>query len=89
MYEIEIALLRGNVAERFGPEFLQEVEELHSFFTKQEIDPRRYVLDVWELLKNDAKAKRQIRVNRWNGCMTMFWRPGFSRSLARRRLISV
>lgn len=31
MYEVEIALLRGNVAERFGAEFLQELEELHAF----------------------------------------------------------
>ncbi|WP_339222816.1 deoxyribonuclease IV [Paenibacillus sp. FSL H8-0332] len=58
MYEVEIALLRGNVAERFGAEFLQELEELHAFFAKQELDSRRYVLDVWELLKNDAKAKK-------------------------------
>ncbi|MEK5034238.1 deoxyribonuclease IV [Paenibacillus sp. FSL R7-0302] len=58
MYEVEIALLRGNVAERFGAEFLRELEELHAFFAKQELDSRRYVLDVWELLKNDAKAKK-------------------------------
>lgn len=58
MYEVEIALLRGNVAERFGAEFLQELEELHAFMDKQELDSRRYVLDVWELLKNDAKAKK-------------------------------
>ncbi|MBT2292337.1 deoxyribonuclease IV [Paenibacillus albidus] len=58
MYEVEIALLRGNVAERFGAEFLQEVEELHAFFAKMEMDSRQYVLDVWNLLKNDAKAKK-------------------------------
>ncbi|WNS41028.1 deoxyribonuclease IV [Paenibacillus sp. MMS20-IR301] len=58
MYEIEIALLRGTVAERFGAEFLSQVEELHAFFAKQELDSRRYVLDIWELLKNDAKAKK-------------------------------
>lgn len=58
MYEVEIALLRGNMAERFGAEFLQDVEELHAFFAKQELDSRKYVLDVWELLKNDAKAKK-------------------------------
>lgn len=58
MYEVEIALLRGDVAERFGPEFMQEVEMLQVFFAKQELDSRQYVLDVWELLKNDAKAKK-------------------------------
>ncbi|AHV96109.1 deoxyribonuclease IV [Paenibacillus sabinae] len=58
MYEAEIALLRGNVQERFGGEFLAQVEELHAFFAKQELDPRKYVLDVWNVLKNDAKAKK-------------------------------
>ncbi|WP_150265715.1 deoxyribonuclease IV [Paenibacillus tepidiphilus] len=58
MYEVEIALLRGSVAERFGPKFLEDVEALHSFFAKQEIEGRQYVLDVWQLLKNDAKAKK-------------------------------
>lgn len=58
MYEVEIALLRGNVTERFGAEFLKEVEELQGFFAKLELDPRQYVLDIWNLLKNDAKAKK-------------------------------
>lgn len=58
MYEIEIALLRGNVAERFGNSFISEVEETGSFFNKQNIDPRAFVLDIWSLLKNDAKAKK-------------------------------
>lgn len=58
MYEVEIALLRGDVAGRFGNGFIREVEELSSFFKKQEIDPRAFVLDIWSLLKNDAKAKK-------------------------------
>ncbi|MFP4976074.1 deoxyribonuclease IV [Paenibacillus sp. CN-4] len=58
MYEAEIALLRGQTAERFGQEFMGQVEELHEFFGKQDIDPRRFVLDTWTLLKNDAKAKK-------------------------------
>lgn len=58
MYEAEIALLRGQTAERFGQEFMGQVEELHDFFGKQDIDPRRFVLDTWTLLKNDAKAKK-------------------------------
>ncbi|WP_379132489.1 deoxyribonuclease IV [Paenibacillus sp. sgz500958] len=58
MYEVEIALLRGNVAERFGPEFLADVQELRTFFEALEIDRRQYVLDVWTVLKNDAKAKK-------------------------------
>lgn len=58
MYEVEIALLRGEVKNRFGDSFLEDVEKLHHFFNKQEIDPRGYVVDTWTLLKNDAKAKK-------------------------------
>lgn len=58
MYEVEIALLRGEVKTRFGESFLEDVERLHSFFGKGEIDRRGYVLDIWTLLKNDAKAKK-------------------------------
>jgi deoxyribonuclease-4 len=58
MYEVEIALLRGDVSGRFGPEFLTEVEQLQHFFQGKEIDSRSYILDVWTLLKNDAKAKK-------------------------------
>jgi deoxyribonuclease-4 len=58
MYEVEIALLRGNVAERFGDEFLKQVEGLHSFFDAKQINAKEFVLDTWNLLKNDAKAKK-------------------------------
>ena len=58
MYEAEIALLRGDVAERFGQEFMNQIEDLHTFFGKQDIDSRQFVLDTWTLLKNDAKAKK-------------------------------
>ncbi|KAA9004926.1 deoxyribonuclease IV [Paenibacillus spiritus] len=58
MYEAEIALLRGNVGERFGGEFLAQVEELHAFFAQRDIAPRPYVLGVWNVLKSDAKAKK-------------------------------
>jgi len=58
MYEAEIALLRGNVAERFGDEFLDHLERLHHYFDKQNLDPRGFVLQTWETLKNDAKAKK-------------------------------
>lgn len=58
MYEVEIALLRGNVAERFGPEFIADVQKLQSFFEGSVPDSRQYVLDVWTVLKNDAKAKK-------------------------------
>ncbi|TYA15162.1 deoxyribonuclease IV [Paenibacillus faecis] len=58
MYEIEIALLRGDLAGRFGEGILTEVEQLSAFFAGQEIHPRAFVLDTWNLLKSDAKAKK-------------------------------
>ncbi|WP_284643892.1 deoxyribonuclease IV [Paenibacillus silviterrae] len=58
MYEAEIALLSDNVKGRFGEEFLADVEKLNAFFKKQELAPRDFVLQTWELLKNDAKAKK-------------------------------
>ncbi|KRE48771.1 deoxyribonuclease IV [Paenibacillus sp. Soil522] len=58
MYEAEIALLSGNGRNRLGETFFEDVERLHHFFGKQEIDPRLFVLSTWELLKNDAKAKK-------------------------------
>ena len=57
MYEIEIALLRGDVEGRFGQEFLNEVEQLQHFFKGKELDSRAYVLDVWTLLKMMPKPK--------------------------------
>lgn len=58
MYEAEIALLRGDVEQRFGKDFLDHVERLDFFFNKREIDARGFVTGTWELLKNDAKAKK-------------------------------
>lgn len=58
MYEAEIALLGGTVRERFGEEFLEHVERLDAFFKKQDIGHREFVLSTWDLLKNDAKAKK-------------------------------
>ncbi len=58
MYEAEIALLRGGVEDRFGGHFMEDVERLHYFFDKQEVDPRIFVLSTWDLLKSDAKAKK-------------------------------
>lgn len=58
MYEIEIALLRGDVEGRFGSTFAEQVEELGAFFAKEGIESRSFVLDTWTLLKNDAKAKK-------------------------------
>lgn len=58
MYEAEIALLRGNVAERFGDSFLEDVAKLDHYFRKQDICPREFILEVWDSLRNDPKAKK-------------------------------
>jgi deoxyribonuclease-4 len=58
MYEAEIALLRGDAEERFGGEFLTDVERLHHYFSKEDIHPRTFVLNTWEVLKSDEKAKK-------------------------------
>lgn len=58
MYEAEIALLQGKAENRFGSDFLDHVERLEFFFHKQEVDRRDFVVNTWELLKNDAKAKK-------------------------------
>ncbi|WP_044639954.1 deoxyribonuclease IV [Risungbinella massiliensis] len=59
MYEMEIALLRGEVEKRFGSDFLDHVERLEFFFREQEVDRRDFVVNTWKLLKNDAKAKKE------------------------------
>ncbi|MCD1259469.1 deoxyribonuclease IV [Paenibacillus athensensis] len=58
MYEAEIALLSGNLQGRFGGEFLTDVERIGHLMAKKEIHHREYVLNIWQLLKNDAKAKK-------------------------------
>ncbi|PZE20799.1 deoxyribonuclease IV [Paenibacillus xerothermodurans] len=58
MYEAEIALLSGTVEARFGCEFLADVERAAHFFGKKELHPRDFVLQTWDVLKNDAKAKK-------------------------------
>ncbi|ULL19013.1 deoxyribonuclease IV [Paenibacillus sp. H1-7] len=59
MYEAEIALLSGSIEQRFGSHFLEDVERLGHFFTKQELNHRDYVLQTWEVLKGDAKARKE------------------------------
>lgn len=58
MYEAEIALLRGEVEEHFGDDFCEHVEQLKHFFRKQEIAYREYILETWNMLKSDAKARK-------------------------------
>jgi deoxyribonuclease-4 len=58
MYEAEIALLRGDPHERFGGEFLEHVEQLGAFFTEKDVHHRNFIVNTWDTLKNDAKAKK-------------------------------
>lgn len=51
MYEIEIALLRGTVTERFGAEFINDVQQVHhAFGASAGPQGRDFVLQTWELL---------------------------------------
>jgi deoxyribonuclease-4 len=59
MYEAEIALLSGNLSSRFGAEFLDHVERIGHLLGKKDIHHRDYVLSTWDVLKNDAKAKKE------------------------------
>lgn len=58
MYEAEIALLSGKLQERFGGNFLEDVEKLAFYTDKEDIHHRDFVLQTWDMLKNDAKAKK-------------------------------
>jgi deoxyribonuclease-4 len=58
MYEAEIALLNGNAEQRLGSEFMEDVERLSHFFAKRDVSHRDFVLQTWEVLKTDVKAKK-------------------------------
>jgi deoxyribonuclease-4 len=59
MYEAEIALLSGSLNNRFGAEFLDHVERIEFLLSKKGIHHREFVLNTWDLLKTDAKAKKE------------------------------
>lgn len=58
MYEVEIALLRGNLEERFGSEMLEDVQRLDHVLSKQSLEHRSFILETWDMLKKDAKARK-------------------------------
>lgn len=58
MYEAEIALLTGKVGERFGEAFLEDVERIDAHMQKEGTHYRDYILQTWEVLKSDAKARK-------------------------------
>ncbi len=66
MYEAEIALLSGNVENRFGTGFVEDVAKLRAFLGEELDNPgdkgRNYVLATWELLQDKklrAEDKRE------------------------------
>jgi deoxyribonuclease-4 len=59
MYEAEIALLRGDFVERFGAGYVEDIERLEHFFAKREIAHRDYILQTWEAIRTDAKARKE------------------------------
>jgi deoxyribonuclease-4 len=58
MYEAEIALLRGDIQTRFGGQFLEHVEHLGHLFKSKDIHHRDFVVQTWDTLKTDVKAKK-------------------------------
>jgi len=58
MYEAEIALFRGALEERFGSEFMDHLERIDHFFRKKDIRHRTFILETWQLLRSDAKARK-------------------------------
>ncbi|WP_027414703.1 deoxyribonuclease IV [Aneurinibacillus terranovensis] len=58
MYEVEIALLRHKLNERFTNNFLGDVEQLTYYFAKKDIKPRDYIIGGWERLQ-DKKLKKE------------------------------
>ncbi|NHN32904.1 deoxyribonuclease IV [Paenibacillus agricola] len=58
MYAAEIALLSGTAEKRFGAGFMEDIERLEHFFAKRDVQHRDFVLQTWEVLKTDAKAKK-------------------------------
>ena len=58
MYEAEIALLRGTVEERFDGTFLEDVERIGAFFSRECIERHSFIAQNWERLQ-DKKAKKE------------------------------
>ncbi|MBP1931171.1 deoxyribonuclease IV [Ammoniphilus resinae] len=61
MYEVEIALLADRLEDRFGGEFLEDVERLAHFFKKQDIHALDSVREIWEILQDKKKKKEDKR----------------------------
>lgn len=56
MYEVEIALLRGNLQERFGDYFIEDVDKLAGFYSERDMGRRNFVLEHWASLR-ETKGK--------------------------------
>lgn len=61
MYAAEIALLRHDETERFGQEYVDDVEKIEHFFRGVDIHPRSFVLETWKTLKDPKKKKEDKR----------------------------
>ena len=58
MYEVEIALLKHQVEDRFDSTFLEDVERLSHAFKKMDIQRKAFVIENWRMLK-DKKLKKE------------------------------
>lgn len=57
MYKAEIALLRGDVNERFGPQYAEDVARIAALFDELGVDARRnFIIETWDVLQ-EKKAR--------------------------------
>lgn len=61
MYEAEIALLSNNTEQHFGSTFREDIEKLNAFFEKQSIQPREFIIETWETLRDKREKNADKR----------------------------
>lgn len=61
MYEAEISVLRNDSAERFGEKYVEDIEKIENWFSKQSIHHREFILQTWDGLQDKKKKKEDKR----------------------------
>lgn len=58
MYEVEIALLKDNMEERFDSGFFDDVAKFDHYFSGESIDRHEFINSTWDMLRHDAKSRK-------------------------------
>lgn len=58
MYSTEIALLSGVAQTKYDPSFHDDVDQLAALFKTESIATRAFIIETWDMLKGDAKARK-------------------------------